>query len=308
MHYLQGLPKGGKSKGTIFLVHGFPDLSYGWRNQFQVLMNLGLRVVAMDSIGYGRTDSPEPLEDYTFKKAADNIKALADQLGVKKIILGGHDWGGATVYRVYQHYPDLVTHIFSIAVPYLPPTEKFVPLNLVTVAVPTLGYQNQMASGIVEQKLTTKNDMRNFINTMYMGRTPDGQGGFSLNKGLDFDRVSRIGKSPLLSSEDLEYYTTEYARHGLKGPCNWYRTSEINFKQDKALKNLNISVPTMHIDTTKSQLIPGDIMKSSKSHIPNLTSRGVYTDHWAMLENPEAVNVHIKQWIEQVVFGGKPNI
>jgi pimeloyl-ACP methyl ester carboxylesterase len=35
---------------------------------------------------------PEPLKDYTFKQAADNIKALADQLGAKKIILGGHDW------------------------------------------------------------------------------------------------------------------------------------------------------------------------------------------------------------------------
>jgi hypothetical protein len=120
-------------------------------------------------------------------------------------------------------------------VPYIPPTEEFVPLNLMTLAIPTLAYQNQMASGIVEQKLTTKNDMRNFINTMYLGRTPEGQGGFSLNKGLNFDQVSRVGKSPLLSNEvkgilgwgfvaanvfqDLEYYTTEYARHGLKGPC-----------------------------------------------------------------------------------------
>jgi pimeloyl-ACP methyl ester carboxylesterase len=32
------------------------------------------------------------LADYTFKQAADNTKALADKLGVKKIILGGHDW------------------------------------------------------------------------------------------------------------------------------------------------------------------------------------------------------------------------
>jgi hypothetical protein len=125
--------------------------------------------------------------------------------------------------------------VFSIAVPYLPPSQEFVPLNLMTLAMPTLAYQNQLASGIVEQKLTTKDDIRNFINTMYMGRTQDGQSGFSLSTGLNFDRVSKMGKSPLLSNEvkgyplvsfvaaniyqDLEYYTTEYARHGLKGPC-----------------------------------------------------------------------------------------
>jgi hypothetical protein len=37
-------------------------------------------------------DAPEPLENYSFKQASDNIKGLADQLGVKRIILGGHDW------------------------------------------------------------------------------------------------------------------------------------------------------------------------------------------------------------------------
>ena len=72
---------------------------------------------------------------------------------------------------------------------------------LLTVAVPTLAYQKQLASGIVEKTLTTKDDMRNFINTMYGGITPDGQAGFSLDKGLYFDRVAKIGKSPLLSDE-----------------------------------------------------------------------------------------------------------
>jgi hypothetical protein len=109
--------------------------------------------------------------------------------------------GGATVYRVYKHYPDLVSHVFSIAVPYLPPSDVYIPLELVTLAAPNLAYQKQMASGTVEQKLTTKSDFKNFINTMYGGWTPDGLPGFSLNSGLFFDRVSKIGQSPLLSNE-----------------------------------------------------------------------------------------------------------
>jgi soluble epoxide hydrolase/lipid-phosphate phosphatase len=64
----------------------------------------------------------------------------------------------------------------------------------------------------------------------------------------------------------------------------------------------------MYIDATKSSLIPDDIMKSSKALIPNLTLRGVNTNHWAMLENPKVVNQHITEWIEKVVFGGKQKI
>jgi hypothetical protein len=64
----------------------------------------------------------------------------------------------------------------------------------------------------------------------------------------------------------------------------------------------------MYIDTTKSALIPADIMKTAMSHIPHLTSRSVNTNHWAMLEDPKAVNQHIKQWVEQVVLGGKQKI
>jgi soluble epoxide hydrolase / lipid-phosphate phosphatase len=64
----------------------------------------------------------------------------------------------------------------------------------------------------------------------------------------------------------------------------------------------------MYIDTKKSSLISSSALQSSSSYIPNLTSRSVNTDHWAMLEDPEAVNKHIKEWIEQVVFGGKSRI
>jgi soluble epoxide hydrolase/lipid-phosphate phosphatase len=64
----------------------------------------------------------------------------------------------------------------------------------------------------------------------------------------------------------------------------------------------------MYIDTTKSSLIPASILQSSRSYTPNLTSRSVNTDHWAMLEDPNAVNKNVKEWIEQVVFGGKLKI
>jgi soluble epoxide hydrolase/lipid-phosphate phosphatase len=110
---------------------------------------------------------------------------------------------------VAKYYPDLVSHVFSIAVPYLPPDLLYIPLDLMAVAMPNLAYQKQMASGIVEKTLTTKDNITSFINSMYYGLTPDGQPGFTLSTGFIFDRLPKIGKSLLLSNEVTQRLTYE---------------------------------------------------------------------------------------------------
>ena len=62
-----------------------------------MLLQLGYRVVCPDIMGFGRTDAPRITQEsdlayYSFKRAADDIKELARQLGCETIILGGHDW------------------------------------------------------------------------------------------------------------------------------------------------------------------------------------------------------------------------
>ena len=53
--FVIGKPPEEKYKGTVFLVHGFQDLWYGWRHQIPIILNYGLRVVAIDCMGYGGT-------------------------------------------------------------------------------------------------------------------------------------------------------------------------------------------------------------------------------------------------------------
>jgi len=52
--YLEALPEG-KPKGTIVLIHGFPDTSLGWRYQIPHFVKLGYRTIALDCMGYGKT-------------------------------------------------------------------------------------------------------------------------------------------------------------------------------------------------------------------------------------------------------------
>src|SRR6266536_129679 len=65
---------------TIFLIHGWPDISLGWRYQIPHLVSLGLRVVVPDMMGYAGTDAPDSPTFYTCKRAADDMAELAKQL------------------------------------------------------------------------------------------------------------------------------------------------------------------------------------------------------------------------------------
>jgi hypothetical protein len=70
----------------------------------------------------------------------------------------------------------------------------------------------------------------------------------------------------------------------------------------------NFDIPAMYIDTTLSPLMGEALLDTSKTFFKHLTSRSVSTGHWAMIEDPQSVNKHIKEWIEQVVYGGKQAI
>ena len=47
----------GPQKGTVVLIHGFPDISLAWRYQIPMLTEMGLRCIALDCMGYSDTVS-----------------------------------------------------------------------------------------------------------------------------------------------------------------------------------------------------------------------------------------------------------
>ncbi|KIW16446.1 hypothetical protein PV08_06499 [Exophiala spinifera] len=308
------------SRGTIFLVHGFPDLSLGWRYQIPFLTSLGLNVVAIDCMGYGRTDSPvHTLSAYTYKRVSDDIATLASQLHLSRIILGGHDWGGAIVYRVAQYYPRLITAVFSICTPYFPPSPRYEPLGIqVQTKLPNFGYQLHFASGEIEAHVQrSKPAIRAFLNNMYGARTPENEFAFSAETGIDLDRQSRVGKNKLLDDDEMDYYVSEYARHGLNGPLNWYRNREENYMNEwrdffdagkkerspeQIQRDLTINQPVLFVLATKDQALKPFMAERMADRIPNLTRREVVSGHWALWQQPEQVNRHIGEWLKEKVF------
>ena len=151
---------------------------------------------------------------------------------------------------------------------------------------------------------------------MYGAQGPNGEFAFDATKGVLVKNLPKVGMTKLLSEAELEYYAQEYARHGLHGPLNWYRTREVNyveeleyfFKDGRSKERLRIEQEVLIVLATKDQALKPQMAAKMEERIDKLTKRQVTAGHWALWEKPEEVNGILKDWFDGVVFGGKSKL
>jgi pimeloyl-ACP methyl ester carboxylesterase len=93
---------------AVLLLHGFPDTHLVWRKQVPVLAAAGFRVLAPDLRGYGRSDAPGGVFDYTMDKLRGDVLGLLDALHIDQVFLVGHDWGGIIGWQIAALAPERV--------------------------------------------------------------------------------------------------------------------------------------------------------------------------------------------------------
>ena len=91
MHYLD---EGPRDAPVALCLHGQPTWSYLYRKMIPAFLAAGLRVVAPDFFGFGRSDKPEEEATYTFDFHRNSLIALIEALDLKRITLVCQDWGG----------------------------------------------------------------------------------------------------------------------------------------------------------------------------------------------------------------------
>jgi haloalkane dehalogenase len=103
-HYLdEGQPDG----PTVVLLHGEPSWSYLYRHMVPVLADAGLRAVAPDLVGFGRSDKPTPRSEYTFARHVEWMRELLfDRLDLSGVTLVCQDWGGLIGLRLVGEHPE----------------------------------------------------------------------------------------------------------------------------------------------------------------------------------------------------------
>ncbi|ATY65118.1 epoxide hydrolase [Cordyceps militaris] len=311
-HYIVGEPHGTKI-GTMLLVHGFPDMGFGWRAQVPYFMARGYQVLVPDNVGYARTDAPADLSHYTFASTAADLAELARKhVGADgQIVLGGHDWGGLVAWRMVDRYPALVARAFVVCTPYVRAAAQYTPLeDLIRAGILTnFSYQLQFGGPEVEARVQGRDRIRQLLNAMYGGQGPAGELGMRVSQGVVFEHLDRLGPSPLLEPAELDFYADEYARQPapeLRGPLNWYRTRRLNFEADQDLaaarsssKGAKIAVPSLFIAASRDAALPPAMSLSMDDNFDDLTRAEVDASHWALVEKADEVNSIVSEWLEK---------
>jgi len=127
----------GTDQPTILCVHGNPTWSFYWRSVFDSLGGR-FRVVAVDHIGCGLSDKPPRGEfSYSLADHRDNLVRLIDHLGLKKIVLLAHDWGGSIGLAASVARVDSMAGLMLLNTAAFPP--PYVPWRIAACRIPLLG-------------------------------------------------------------------------------------------------------------------------------------------------------------------------
>jgi haloalkane dehalogenase len=101
--YVEAGPPAGE---PVLLLHGEPSWSFLYRKVIPVLAGAGLRAIAPDLIGFGRSDKPAEAGDHSYAGHVEWIRAFAfDALGLSGVTLVGQDWGGLIGLRLVAEHP-----------------------------------------------------------------------------------------------------------------------------------------------------------------------------------------------------------
>src|SRR5439155_4780996 len=102
----------------VLMCHGFPESWYSWRHQLGALAAAGFHAVAPDMRGYGNSDRPEAIDQYTLFHLVGDMVGLLDALEVKNAVIVGHDWGAPVAWHSALFRPDRFRAVIGLSVPF----------------------------------------------------------------------------------------------------------------------------------------------------------------------------------------------
>ena len=88
----------------VVLCHGFPESWYSWRHQLTALATAGFHAIAPDMRGYGKSDRPEAIDQYTIFHLIGDLVGLLDAIEAPTAVIVGHTGNG---YRLASGTPAL---------------------------------------------------------------------------------------------------------------------------------------------------------------------------------------------------------
>jgi len=282
----------------VLLCHGFPECWYSWRHQLRALAEAGFHAVAPDMRGFGQTDAPEDIAEYTIGHNVADMVQLVSVLGEKQAVIIGHDWGAPVAWISALLRPDIFRAVVAMSVPYRtrPPVA---PMKALRDAGTTNFYQLYFQTpGVAEAEF--ERDVDRSVRTLLYGT------GVSLmmkpGKGFLEDATIPQQLPSWLTDEDISYFVETYKRSGYRGGLNWYRNIDRNWELSGGWERMKVQQPALFIAGSNDGVIKGFMAKPLEelpTTVPGLKKTLILPDsgHWIQQQRPAEVNAAILEFV-----------
>ena len=288
----------------VLLCHGFPELWYSWRHQLTALAAAGFRAVAPDMRGYGQTDRPEPIDQYTILHLVGDMVGLLDALGQETAVIAGHDWGAPVAWHAALLRPDRFRAVIGLSVPFIARGPDY-PSKSFPETDDTVFYQGYFQSpGVAEADL--EHDVRHTTRTFLYdasGNAPqpaiNAEGHVFMvprKGGIMANRINPTSLPPWLTEADIEVYVEQFERTGYRGGLNWYRNIDRNWQLTASFAGLKIKVPALFIAGDRDLVLAfrgmEQVISALPKNVPKLQKTLILPGcgHWTQQERPQETN------------------
>ena len=300
----------------VVLCHGFPESWYSWRHQLPVLAEAGFHAVAPDMRGYGQTDRPEAIDQYTLLHLIGDMVGLLDALGAEGAVIAGHDWGAPVAWHAALLRPDRFRGVVGLSVPFRP-RGAVRPTTAMPQTDDAIFYQLYFQEpGVAEAEF--ERDANVSVRTLLYSASGDAPrrdwGGAAANAvgmvsrqaGFLSGMVNPAFLPSWLSETDIDFYAGEFARTGFRGGLNWYRNIDRNWELLAPFAGARVTIPALYIAGDRDLVVAfrgmDQLLANLTKFIPQLRQTIMLPGcgHWTQQERAFEVNAAMIDFLGQL--------
>jgi pimeloyl-ACP methyl ester carboxylesterase len=292
----------------VLMCHGFPESWYSWRHQMRALAEAGFHAVAPDMRGYGQSDRPTGIDQYSLFHLVGDMVGVLDALKEERAVVVGHDWGAPVAWHCALLRPDRFRAVAGLSVPYRP-RGSVAPTSVMPQTADASFYQLYFQTpGVAEAELDA-DPLISLRRILYSGSGDvprKNPGAASSSAGM----VPRSGGfltrmpdtqvlPPWLTEADLNYYADQFRQSGFRGGLNWYRNIDRNWELLAPYARAPITVPALYMAGELDLVVAfprmREVIADLNRYIPLLRDTVMLPGcgHWTQQERAAEVNQHL---------------
>ena len=319
LSYLLADQTAGQGPLVVFC-HGFPGLAYSWRHQLQAVAAAGYQAVALDMRGYGDSDAPAAVADYSLDHIRADLVALLDERACAQAVFVGHDFGAPVVWHMALAEPARVAGLVVLSVPYdfdyygwrgqdgegERPSDQFARV----ARTHFLHAHYFQAPGVAERELDTH--CAAFLRRLFWALSARGDllSAFAQAPptGGYLDALPAVPQTlpwSWLTRTDFAVYADAFSRRGFAGALNWYRVADINWELNRRYRGKSIGQPVCFLagECDPVLTMSGDqALSYMRGRLGDLRDCQLIpgAGHWVQQEQPAAVNARLLDFLDQL--------